>query len=127
MLKIYSNFIGANQFMGEIKTNFPHLLNKPITVFNDIFNEDEVKFNPYNILMVMEPNQLFGIHDWAIQNHRMFDIILTWGQEVLDKCPNACFFPFGISWLDKEYVDNIDNIEKRFEVSFLCGGKKTVD
>jgi hypothetical protein len=34
----------------------------------------------------------------------MFDIILTWGQEILDKCPNAYFFPFGISWLDKEYV-----------------------
>ena len=37
------------------------------------------------------------------------------------------FFPMGISWLDKEYVDNADKIEKQFEVSFLCGGKQRIE
>jgi hypothetical protein len=126
MFKVYSNFIGAESFenilMDDIK-------NKPITVFNDypIQSLEELKLNPYNILMVMEPNQLFGIHDWAIQNAHLFSIVLTWGQEILDACPNSIFFPFGISWLDKEYVDNIDKLEKKFEISFLCGGKRRIE
>jgi hypothetical protein len=126
MFKIYSNFIGANQFE-EVLTE--ELKEKPITVFNDYTNitYEQLKFNDINILMVMEPNQLFGIHDWAIQNANNFSVILTWSQEILDKCDNAMFFPFGISWLDVEYVKNIDQIEKRFEVSFLCGAKQMIE
>ena len=126
MLKIYSNFIGAESFENVIPND---LKNKPITIFNDYANitQEQLEFNPYNILMVMEPNQLFGIHNWAIQNAHLFSIVLTWGQDILDKCPNAMFFPFGISWLDKEYVDNVDKLEKKFEVSFLCGGKQSIE
>jgi hypothetical protein len=127
MLKIYSNFIPQNEL--EAAVNVPELINKPISVFNDYPNvtPEQLEFNPFNILMVLEPNQLFGIHDWAIQNHHLFSCILTGGQEILDKCPNALFFPMGITWLDKEYVDNVDNIQKRFEVSFLCGGKQRIE
>lgn len=127
MLKIYSNFIPQNEL--EEAVNIPELINKPISVFNDYPNvtPDQLEFNPFNILMVLEPNQLFGIHDWAIQNHNLFSCILTGGQEILDKCPNALFFPMGITWLDKEYVNNVDNIQKQFEVSFLCGGKQRIE
>jgi hypothetical protein len=127
MLKIYSNFIPQNEL--EAAVNVPELINKPISVFNDYPNvtPELLEFNPFNILMVLEPNQLFGIHDWTLQNYNLFSCILTGGQEILDKCPNALFFPMGISWLDKEYVDNVDNIQKRFEVSFLCGGKQRIE
>jgi hypothetical protein len=127
MLKVYSNFIPQSEL--EESINVPELINKPISVFNDYPNitPEQLEFNPYNILMVLEPNQLFGIHDWAVQNYNLFSCILTGGQEILDKCPNALFFPMGISWLDKEYVDNVDNVEKRFEVSFLCGGKTRIE
>lgn len=126
MLKVYSNFIGAESFENVLTDD---LKQKPITIFNDypIQSLEELKLNPYNILMVMEPNQLFGIHDWALQNSHLFSMVLTWGQDILDKCPNAMFFPFGISWLDKEYIDNIDKLEKKFEVSFLCGGKQRIE
>jgi hypothetical protein len=126
MFKAYSNFIGAESFENILTDD---LKQKPITLFNDypIQSLEELKLNPYNILMVMEPNQLFGIHDWAVQNAHLFSIVLTWGQEILDTCPNATFFPFGISWLDKEYVDSIDELEKKFEVSFLCGGKQRIE
>jgi hypothetical protein len=127
MLKIYSNFIPQNEL--EAAINVPELINKPISVFNDYPNvtPELLEFNPFNILMVLEPNQLFGIHDWAIQNYNLFNCILTGGQDILDKCPNALFFPMGISWLDKEYVNNVDNIQKRFELSFLCGGKQRIE
>ena len=126
MFKVYSNFIGAEAFENTLTGN---LKSKPITIFNDylIQSLEELKLNPYNILMVMEPNQLFGIHNWAIQNSHLFSMILTWGQDILDKCPNAMFFPFGSSWLDEEYINNIDKLEKKFEVSFLCGGKQRIE
>ena len=126
MLKIFSNFMGADE-LGSAFDN--DLKSKPITIFNDypITSLEELNVNPHNILMISEPNQLFGIHDWAINNHHLFDIVLAWGQDILDKCPNALFFPFGISWLDKEYVNNVNNINKRFEVSFLCGGKQRIE
>jgi hypothetical protein len=126
MLKIFSNFIGANEFESALTDD---LKSKPITVFNDypITSLEELKINPYNILIVSEPNQLFGIHDWVVNNYHFFDIILAWGQDILDKCPNALFFPFGISWLDKEYIDGIDSIDKKFEVSFLCGAKQRIE
>jgi hypothetical protein len=127
MFKVYSNFIPQNEL--EAAANIPELINKPITVFNDYPNvtPELLEFNPFNILMVLEPDQLFGIHDWALQNYNLFSCILTGGQEILDNCPNTLFFPMGISWLDKEYVDNVDNIKKRFEVSFLCGGKQRIE
>jgi len=124
-MKIYSNFIPAEQWESKLTDE---LKSKPITVFNDRPPQgDELMENPINILMVMEPNQLFNLHTWALQNSHMFNAILTWGQEILDTCDNATFFPFGISWLDKEYVDNVDQREKKFEVSYLCGGKKTIE
>lgn len=126
MLKIFSNFMGASELEAAFTDD---LKSKPITIFNDypITSLEELKINPHNILMVSEPNQLFGIHDWAVNNYHFFDIVLAWGQDILDKCPNALFFPFGISWLDKEYIDKVDSINKRFEVSFLCGGKQRIE
>lgn len=126
MLKIYSNFIGADEFEAVLGDD---LKSKPISVFNDYPNvtQEQLNFNPYNILLVLEPNQLFNIHSWAIQNSHLFSCILTWGQEILDNCPNAVFFPFGISWLDKEYINNVDSLEKKFEVSFLCGAKQRIE
>ncbi len=106
----------------------PELKSKPITVFNDRPPQgNELSENPINILMIMEPNQLFGLHDWALQNWQQFSCVLTWGQKLLDTADNAAFFPFGISWLDEEYVKTVDSRPKKFEVSYLCGGKKTIE
>lgn len=110
-------------------SQYPNIYNKPITVFLDYppQSREQLDLNPYNFFIAMEPNQLFGIHDWAANNYNLFNCILTWGQKVLDNCPNALFFPFGISWLDEEYINNVDKIEKKFEVSFLCGGKQMIE
>ncbi len=124
-MKIYSNFIPASEWENKLTDD---LKSKAITIFNDRPPQgNELSENPINILMIMEPDQLFGLHKWALQNSHLFNIILTWSQEILDNCDNAVFFPFGISWLDKEYVDTIDDRIKKFEVSFLCGAKKMIE
>jgi hypothetical protein len=124
-MKIYSNFIPPEAWESKLDED---LKSKPITIFNDRPPQgNELSENPINILMIMEPNQLFGLHNWALQNYEQFSCVLTWGDELLNKAYNTVFFPFGISWLDDEYVKTVDTRTKKFEVSFLCGGKKRIE
>jgi hypothetical protein len=81
-------------------------------------NED---LSSINILVLQEPNEYFGLHDWAIENHQLFSAILTWDDKVLNNCPNSIFFPFGNLWVDKELYSKERN--KKFEISHLCGKK----
>ena len=139
MFKLWSNFIPATDFFNGMNDTPEYgdfyfvgnedLKYKSISVFNDHppHIPHHMTVNKLNILMIMEPNQLFGLHDWAIQNAHNFDLVLGWGEEMLEKIPNMALLPFGISWLDKEYVNSVDSREKKFEVSFLCGGKKRIE
>lgn len=128
MLKIFCNFMDGEDFENYLKS-FPEIYDKPITLFIDHppQSQEQLNLNPYNFMIALEPNQLFGIHDWVKNNHNLFSAVFSWGEEILSNCSNSTFFPFGVSWLDNEYVKNVDNIEKRFEVSFLCGGKKRIE
>lgn len=104
------------------------LIDKPITLFYDypINDISDLQHNPYNFLLIQEPNQLFGYHDWAIQYSNYFDVILTWSQPILDKCPNnSIFFPFAFRTIELSYEKYHSN--KNFEVSFLCGNKQMIE
>ena len=132
--KTYTNFIGLGDFFKGLCGNRnpglgdSYFHQKPISLFNDYTpTEEQLSYNPYNILMIMEPNEYFGLHDYAIHQQHRFSTILTWSKKVLDNCNNAMFFPFGISWLDDEFIDKMDTAKKQFQVSFLCGGKKKLE
>ena len=110
MIKIFCNFMDGKDFEDCLK-QYPEIYNKPITIFIDHppQNQDQLKINPYNFMVVLEPNQLFGIHDWVLKNNNTFDAIFAWGESVLSKCDNSIFFPFGISWLDTPSIDTLTN------------------
>lgn len=138
MLKIFSNFIPISDFLNGMndtpgsedfyRDGNDDLKYKSISLFNDHPATDhQLSLNDINILMISEPNQLFNLHNYALAEGYKYDLIVTWGQEILDKYPNSIYHPFGISWLEKEYIDNVDSIQKRFEVSFLCGGKQMIE
>lgn len=104
--------------------------NKPISIFNDyIPTYEELNKNPYNILIIQEPNELFGLHDWAIKNKNNFSCILTWSEMILKECDNALLFPFGTSFLHEcpEFYEQIKMENKKFGISFLCGRKKITE
>ena len=50
----------------------------------------------------------------------MFDYILTFDEEVLEKCKNARILEYGTTWIKDTY----EFPKKIFEVSTLVGGKK---
>jgi hypothetical protein len=126
---VKSNFIPAEIFDRFLQSE-AGLKDKPITIFNDyVPSVEELQINPYNILILNEPNELFNLHTFAIQNQHAFSCILTWSKEVLDACPNAILFPFGMSflWEQPEFFENIKLEDKKLKVFFVCGNKQMVE
>lgn len=126
---VKSNFIPSEIFDSFFQ--FDELLkNKPITLFNDyIPTPEEITINPYNFIILNEPNELFGIHDWVIENNHIFDCILTWSEDILNKCPQTILFPFGMSsmWETPELYHNINVNDKHLKVFFVCGVKNQIE
>jgi hypothetical protein len=121
-MKIFSNFIPQSRYekrLGEIK----RFKSKQITLFNDypVSKIEDLHINPVNILLVNEPNEFFGIHNYAVNNYNLYNVILTWSQQVLDNTPNSYLFPHGERNIDLEYVKSFKDKERVFEVSFLRG------
>lgn len=101
----------------------------PITIFMDqIPTVEQLKLNPYNIMLIHEPNELFGIHNWVYSNSKLFDCVLTYNPQLIENLPNTIYFHFGlINTLDKEYYNSFETKEKQFEVSFLSGTKDLIE
>ena len=123
-MKVYSSFLPIERYEQFIlsKEKYKDI---PITIFNDYFTKNnwkELKENPINIIILNEPNQLFG-HHTQIQNFpQNYNLILTWGQDVVDNCPNARLFIHGETNLDKPYINSFKiNPNRKFEVTFLSG------
>lgn len=125
-MKVYTNFI--SQELEEI-ANSPELINKPITLFYDYpaQNISQLQENPYNILFIQEPNQLFGFHDWAVQNYQHFDVICTWSDLILNQVPQSYLFPFGAGKVAFSKLPCVYHDNKDFKISFLCGDKKMIE
>lgn len=128
MLKIFTNFRKPDDpLYDSFKEKFK---DKPITLFYDYppRNIEELQINPYNFLMIHEPNNFTGLHDWALQNGHIFTAVLTWNEELLNKLPNAVLFAHNSRSTSDEYVDSFKyKSNKPFEVSFLAGAKTLVE
>ena len=112
--------IKVNHFDKEVfKQKLNHLSNIEFSLFIDSTPEIQDDLSPINILVLQEPNEYFGYHDWAIQNKDLFNIILTWDDKVLNNCDNALFLPFGHSWFKPDQYEVTHS--KSFQVSHLCG------
>ena len=123
MLKIISDF----RLEGDVTFKFlkEKYKEKPITFFYDhvLRNFDELTINPYNFIIVTEPNEFFGMHTWVKENYHLFNVILTWNEDVLNNCPNSCLFTCNWQQDSIEYYNIFKDKIKTFEVSFLSGIK----
>jgi hypothetical protein len=124
-MKIFSAFRNENDpFYDELKQ-----MDKPITFFYDFIpqNQSQLSINPYNFIMLHEPDEFFGMHTWVLNNYHLFTGILTWSETLLNNCPNAILFYHSANLLSKEYIDSFENKPKKFEVSFLSGAKSLIE
>ena len=120
------NFIDVNIYKHHLESN-TDLKDKPISIFNDyIPTTEELNINPYNFLIINEPNELFGLHDWAIYNSKSFSGILTWSEKILTQCENSILMPFGMSFLhENNRYEVLSQLPKQFEISYICGAKQS--
>jgi len=119
-MKLFANFRPESDF--KVLDQYQ---DKPISFFYDYLPKDisELSINPINILMIHEPNEFFGMHDWVIRNSHLFSVILTWSQKILTQCPNSYPFTCNYHQDSKEYYKIFESKEKKFEISFLSGIK----
>jgi hypothetical protein len=130
-MNIFSNFRPENSSVyNKLKS-----LNKPITFFYDYVpqNIEQLNINPYNFIMIHEPNEFFGIHTWIKNNHQLFTGILTWNDDLLNTIPNTVLFHHigegGCGMEINNYLDTFNDVypNKKFEISFLSGAKSLVE
>jgi hypothetical protein len=112
--------IKANHFTKEsFKKRFDALKHIDFSLFVDAVPESQEELSPINIMVLQEPNEYFGYHDWAIENKDLFSFILTWDDKVINNCDNASLLHFGHTWFkpDQYAEDKV----KKFEVTHLRG------
>ena len=130
-MKIFSNFRPESS---PVYDNLK-LLNKPITFFYDYIPQsiEQLEINPYNFIMLHEPNEFFGMHTWVKNNYHLFTGILTWNDELLDTLPNSILFHHigegGCGMIENNYLEtfNEEYPNKEFKVSFLSGAKTLIE
>ena len=112
--------IKAKIFEEEVfKKKLKHLSHLDFSLFIEDIPQSQKDLSSINILVFEEPNEYFGLHDWAIQNQHLFSFILTWDDKVLNNCDNAIMMPFGHTWfLPKQYNKNH---VKKFQTTHLAG------
>lgn len=113
-MKLFINHLDKDIF--QVKLD--HIKHINFSLFIDDIPKKQDDLSDINILVLQEPNEYFGLHDWAIQNKDLFNVILTWDDKVINNCPNAIFLSFGNRWINPNYDQNQT---KKFEVSHLCG------
>ena len=80
------------------ESKMDHLKDVNFTLFVDDIPQSQDDLTDINVLVLQEPNEYFGLHDWAIKNKDLFSLILTWDDKVLNNCDNARFLAFGHTW-----------------------------
>lgn len=102
-------------------SNWPNIeveYNKPIELFIDSLSGYNPKNNSFKILWVKESEAISHFKSVAIENKDKFDAILTFDDEILNRCSNAHLMLFGTAW-----VHNYIFSEKKFQISHLTGNK----
>ena len=89
---------------------------KPCELYVDIVPSSPKE--KIRVLWIIEPNEVSGFRQNAINNCNKFDLILTWDENILQSCPNAKLFPYGTTWV-KDFIFS----EKEFAITTLIGGK----
>jgi hypothetical protein len=113
----------------EIVNNIYDLTNKVPTPKYDvriyIDTKDYIADSKLQIYLQMEPEAIYPIREYLLENYKRYNTILTFDKEVLSKCENAVKFTFyTITWLDEEDYKNIDISKKTYKISCLVGFKQ---
>lgn len=102
----------------SFKFKLKHLEHLDLSIFvDDVPTQEEL--SSLNILVLQEPNEYFGLHDFALENKHVFNLILTWDDKLLNQCENSMLMLFGHTWFKSNQYEK--DHTKKFQTSHLCG------
>lgn len=114
-MKVFSKFFNPDVF----KQKLEHLNHINFSLFVDDIPKHQDDLSEINIMVLAEPNEYFGLHEWTITNKDLFSVILTWNDKLLNTLPHSTYFPFGQTWFKPDQYEK--EHEKKFELAHLCG------
>jgi len=115
-MKIFTKFYDTKIFENKLS----HLKHVDFSLFIDDIPHKQEDLSSFNIIVLVgEPNEYFGFHDWAIANKDLFSVIITWNDKILNTCDQSIFLPFGQTWFKPEQYEKEHS--KKFEIAHLCG------
>jgi hypothetical protein len=114
-MKIFVKFFDPEVFEKKLL----HLKDVDFSLFVDNIPQKQEDLSPINILVLTEPNEYFSMHDWAIKNQNIFNVILTQSDKVLNNCNNALYQPFGHTWFKPDQYNK--KHKKEFKIAHLRG------
>jgi len=100
-----------------------HIENIPQPACIIVDNPNYLSKDLPNVYIQVEPNIILNYENYLIENYQKYHTIITYNQNVLDKCPNAISYIYGTTWVNKNYYNNIDINKKQFHISVLSGTK----
>ena len=114
-MKLKVEFLDKNIFEDKLS----HLKDIDFSLFVETIPISQDELSSINMIILYEPNEYFGKHDWVIENKHLFNVILTWNDKVLNNCENAMYLPFGHTWFKPDQYLKTHN--KEFKIAHLCG------
>lgn len=82
----------------------------------DIFKAKAVK---RKIAWILEPRAIFPhVYNWIEQNNRLFDFVLTFDTDLVNKGENYLYYPHGRCWINN-YIEE----EKQNKISIIASSK----
>ena len=94
---------------------------QPVSIYNNLATKPDV--NTINILNLCgEPSTSRGASNKdVLRVKKEYSLIVSWDEEILNKCDNSKFLPFGTTWIKRK---DWGLKPKKFKVTTLCGSKK---
>lgn len=119
-MKVFQNF--------KVKGYFDWIEEKykdyPFNLYCD-YPVNKLDPNKINLFFAHEPNEIFKIHDWVLQTHKLFHGVISWDKRLLSNIDNG--IEFHCSWRRNNSKEWEFLGDKKFEVSFLSGTKDLLE
>lgn len=122
------------EFLVDLNFSCKVVIDPPISYFNTL--QTERLFYEKMVLIQCEPKAVNNVTKQIIDNHRYFDKIYCYDEDVLSVCDNSELFHFGSCWAlsdkvgewitqESQFVEK--KLDKKFKVSFIKSNKNFLE
>jgi len=114
-MKIFAQYIDGQSVANKL-SKFSHL---DVSIFHQVLPTSMDDLSKFNVIVLVEPDEYFGLGTWVLNNNMLFNKIFTWDDKILNKCKQAEFQYFGNTTFILEQYNKI--YKKEFKIAHLCG------